>query len=87
MLQKNDLFLDSAFIESGDIKDIKIIKKAHTDGMIKIAEVHWDPADKSCYIKTIRDNLQNNIIDYEEFLDFIYLVDEAYYELESIYNR
>lgn len=84
MLQKNDLFLDSALIDSGDIK---IIKKAHSDGMIKIAEIHWDPVDNSCYMRTIRDNLQNNIISYEEFLDFIYLVDEAFYELESIYKR
>lgn len=69
-IRKNLLSLDT---------DSLLIKFTFETETVDIAEVKWDPNRKSCYIKTIDENFQDYITDWERFKDFIYLIDEAYY--------
>lgn len=46
---------------------------------ITIAHIFWCEEDQSCFIKTIRDNFQTYIIDFDRLKSFVYLLDEAYY--------
>lgn len=78
MLKKNNFILENLTCTS------KIIKKRHTDDETPVVEIILDTVDGTCYIKSIGTNLQDNIVDFDEYKDFIYLVDEAYYELSAI---
>lgn len=45
---------------------------------IKICDIIFDQARLNCYIKTVGSNLQDYITSFDDYSDFVYLVDEAY---------
>lgn len=51
---------------------------------VSIAEVLWSKKDRNCYIKTTGENFQNHVVLYDDFKDFIYMVDEAYYLINVV---
>jgi len=83
--QKNSLCLDYLCEkhESG-CWIFKIID--NSDEVIPIAYILWNENVSDCYIQTIKDNFQTYIVTYENFADFIYLIDEAYDLIREQHN-
>lgn len=74
---KNDVY--------GIAKGLKIMAKEGA-GYVDVAHIKWDSAEESCYIRTVKDGLQTYIVKPEAYVDFIYLVDEAYDRLGFFYK-
>lgn len=85
LIKKNDFILDH--IKDSPISKGLLIKKIYDDSIEDIAYIYWSNRDDDCYIRTIKKNFQDNIVIYEDFQDFIYLVDEAYRVISLTNNR
>lgn len=85
----HNLIFTQAPISSGLCIERKLINKELTETYIPICYIY---PNKNCeddqefsdkpYIKTISDNLQTYVVTFEDYQDFIMLVDEAYTLLE-----
>lgn len=62
-----------------------IIKCKLDAEVIPIAYIYWDNLEQDCYIQTIKDNFQTYVVLYEDFGNFVCLVDEAYDIIKGAY--
>lgn len=70
------------YITEGLILSVKT-----TDEIVPIAEINWDPNINDAYIKTFGSKLQDYIVSYEDYVNFVRVVDEAYDMIRAAYHK
>ena len=69
------------------IQDGLVLAVKETEAITPIAEILWDKDRNDAYIKTIDSRFQDYIVSYEDFIDFIRLIDEAYDLIRAAYHK
>ena len=79
LVKKNNFYLDR--VENPDIRfnDKLLIGTTIDNENVIIAYVCWDEAKNTAFIRTNADNLQTYIVYEDQYKDFIYLTDEAFF--------
>lgn len=79
LVKKNNFYLDR--VENPDIRfnDKLLIGTIIDNENVIIAYVCWDEAKNTAFIRTNADNLQTYIVYEDQYKDFIYLIDEAFF--------
>lgn len=79
LVKKNNFYLDR--VENPDIRfnDKLLIGITIDNENVIIAYVCWDEAKNTAFIRTNADNLQTYIVYIDQYKDFIYLIDEAFF--------
>ena len=87
LVKKNNFYLDR--VENPDIRfnDKLLIGTTIDDENVIIAYVCWDGAKNTAFIRTNADNLQTYIVYEDQYKDFIYLIDEAFFLIYLEYNK
>lgn len=87
LVKKNNFYLDR--VENPDIRfnDKLLIGTTIDDENVIIAYVCWDEAKNTAFIRTNADNLQTYIVYEDQYKDFIYLIDEAFFLIDLEYNK
>ena len=87
LIKKNNFYLDR--VENPDIRfnDKLLIGTTIDNEDIIIAYVCWDEAKNTAFIRTNADNLQTYIVYEDQYKDFIYLIDEAFFLIDLEYNK
>ena len=87
LVKKNNFYLDRA--ENPDIRfnDKLLIGTTIDNENVIIAYVCWDEAKNTAFIRTNADNLQTYIVYEDQYKDFIYLIDEAFFLIDLEYNK
>lgn len=78
VLKLKDIF--GAVCEVGPENGLEISIK-YDQGLAPIARVGYDESEQSCYVRTYKTNLQDCVVSWDLFTEFIKLVDEAYYRV------
>ena len=82
LIRKNNFYLDKA--ENAEGKQYYIIHALYTDEDVIIAYISWNEEKQVSELKTEGENLQEYVVLYDQYQDFIYLVDEACYLLGAL---
>lgn len=79
LVKKNNFYLDR--VENPDIRfnDKLLIGTTIDDENVIIAYICWDEVKNTAFIRTNADNLQTYIVYEDQYKDFIYLIDEAFF--------
>lgn len=87
LVKKNNFYLDR--VENPDIRfnDKLLIGTTIDNENVIIAYVCWDEAKNTAFIRTNADNLQTYIVYEDQYKDFIYLIDEAFFLIDLEYNK
>ena len=87
LIKKNNFYLDR--VENPDIRfnDKLLIGTTIDNEDIIIAYVCWDEVKNTAFIRTNADNLQTYIVYEDQYKDFIYLIDEAFFLIDLEYNK
>ena len=87
LVKKNNFYLDR--VENPDIRfnDKLLIGTTIDDENVIIAYICWDEAKNTAFIRTNADNLQTYIVYEDQYKDFIYLIDEAFFLIDLEYNK
>ena len=87
LVKKNNFYLDR--VENPDIRfnDKLLIGTTIDDENVIIAYICWDEAKNTAFIRTNADNLQTYIVYEDQYKDFIYLIDEAFFLIDFEYNK
>ena len=87
LIKKNNFYLDR--VENPDIRfnDKLLIGTTIDNENVIIAYVCWDEAKNTAFIRTNADNLQTYIVYEDQYKDFIYLIDEAFFLIDLEYNK
>ena len=87
LVKKNNFYLDR--VENPDIRfnDKLLIGTTIDDENVIIAYVCWDEVKNTAFIRTNADNLQTYIVYEDQYKDFIYLIDEAFFLIDLEYNK
>lgn len=87
LVKKNNFYLDR--VENPDIRfnDKLLIGATIDNDNVIIAYVCWDEAKNTAFIRTNADNLQTYIVYEDQYKDFIYLIDEAFFLIDLEYNK
>ena len=87
LVKKNNFYLDR--VEKPDIRfnDKLLIGTTIDNENVIIAYVCWDEAKNTAFIRTNADNLQTYIVYEDQYKDFIYLIDEAFFLIDLEYNK
>ena len=82
LVKKNNFYLDR--VENPDIRfnDKLLIGTTIDNENVIIAYVCWDEAKNTAFIRTNADNLQTYIVYEDQYKDFIYLIDEAFFLID-----
>ena len=84
LVKKNNFYLDR--VENPDIRfnDKLLIGTTIDNENVIIAYVCWDEAKNTAFIRTNADNLQTYIVYEDQYKDFIYLIDEAFFLIDLL---
>ena len=87
LVKKNNFYLDR--VENPDIRfnDKLLIGTTIDDENVIIAYICWDEVKNTAFIRTNADNLQTYIVYEDQYKDFIYLIDEAFFLIDLEYNK
>ena len=87
LVKKNNFYLDR--VENPDImfNDKLLIGTTIDNENVIIAYVCWDEAKNTAFIRTNADNLQTYIVYEDQYKDFIYLIDEAFFLIDLECNK
>ena len=87
LVKKNNFYLDR--VENPDIRfnDKLLIGTTIDNENVIIAYVCWDEAKNTAFIRTNADNLQTYIVYEDQYKDFLYLIDEAFFLIDLEYNK
>ena len=87
LIKKNNFYLDR--VENPDIRfnDKLLIGTTIDNENVIIEYVCWDEAKNTAFIRTKADNLQTYIVYEDQYKDFIYLIDEAFFLIDLEYNK
>lgn len=87
LVKKNNFYLDR--VENPDIRfnDKLLIGTTIDNENVIIAYVCWDEAKNIAFIRTNADNLQTYIVYIDQYKDFIYLIDEAFFLIALECNK
>ena len=82
LVKKNNFYLDR--VENPDIRfnDKLLIGTTIDNENIIIAYVCWDEAKNTAFMRTNADNLQTYIVYEDQYKDFSYLLDEAFFLID-----
>ena len=69
------------------ITDGLILAIKTTDKIVPIAEICWDHTLNDAYIKTFGSRLQDYIVSYDDYVNFVKVVDEAYDMIRTAYHK
>lgn len=86
LVKKNNFYLDR--VENPDIRfnDKFLIGTTTDTENVIIAYVCWDESENKAFIRTNTDHLQTYVV-YEEYKDFVYLIDEAFFLIDLECNK
>ena len=87
LVKKNNFYLDR--VENPDIRfnDKRLIGTTIDDENVVITYICWDEVKNTAFIRTNADNLQTYIVYEDQYKDFIYLIDEAFFLIDLEYNK
>ena len=82
LVKKNNFYLDR--VENPDIRfnDKLLIGTTIDNENIIISYVCWDEAKNTAFMRTNADNLQTYIVYEDQYKDFSYLLDEAFFLID-----
>lgn len=80
--QAGKFTLFSVDSKNSDIQGILQIVRYCYDNVVIIADIKYLPEYNDCYIQTRSSNMQDHIIDWTDYCDFVKLLDSAYDRLK-----
>ena len=75
------------YVKDRYIKDGLILAVKTTEGEVPIAEIVWNDLYNDVSIQTIGSRLQDYIISYDDYVNFVKVVDDAYDLLRTAYHK
>jgi len=75
------------YVKDRYIKDGLILAVKTTEGEVPIAEIVWNDLYNDVSIQTIGSRLQDYIVSYDDYVNFVKVVDDAYDLLRTAYHK
>ena len=87
LVKKNNFYLGRVKNQDNRFNDKILMGTTIDNENVIIAYVCWDEAKNTAFIRTNADNLQTYIVYEDQYKDFIYLIDEAFFLIDLEYNK
>lgn len=85
LIKKNNFYLDR--VGNPESNDKFLIGITIDTENVIIAYVCWDEAANTAFIRTVEDHLQTYIVYEDQYKDFIYLIDEAFFLADLEFSK
>ena len=87
LVKKNNFYLDRVENPDSRFNDKFLIGITTDTENVIIAYVCWDESVNTAFIRTNTDHLQTYIVYEDQYRDFIYLIDEAFFLIDLECNK